>query len=361
MAELHPGRAQAAVVVQDSIASTAQQWQVAQMAAKSPQCPIGHAALERELERLGTAFAGAAGIAVMRVGCPWVAGYRKQQFFPQQSVSKLWVSLALLDAADRKALAIDDTVHLTRADLTVFNQPLRQEIMEQGGATHSLRSLMRSALSLSDNTANDVLLRQVGGPAAVRGMLVRKGLAGIRFGPGEKRLQSAIAGLRWQTEYSFGRAFYQARAELPAAQRTAALNAYLADPVDGAQPAAIVRALGLLVEGRLLSRFSTQVFMEELALTRSGPLRLKAGVPKGWKVYHKTGTGQELGGRATGYNDVGLLRTPTGDHYAVAVMIRETRLPIPARMKLMQTIARTVVQFEQRSSVGPVAGSPRQH
>lgn len=344
IAEVRPSVAQAAVVG----SANRQLHGAAQPAAANPLCPPGPQALDQELERLGKAFPGRVGIAVARVGCPWLAGHNEQRYFPQQSVSKLWVALAVLDAADRKILQIDSKVAVTRSDLTVFNQPLRYAVLERGAATYSLRELMRYALSLSDNTANDVLLRKVGGPAAIRSMLQRKGLAGIRFGPGEKRLQSAIAGLRWQSDYSLGRSFYEARAKLPTAERVAALDAYLADPVDGAQPAGIVRAMAALAEGRLLSSAATEVMLDELSRTRSGPLRLKAGVPNGWRVYHKTGTGQELGSRATGYNDVALLRSPAGDFYAVAVMIGETRAAIPARMKLMQTVSRTVAQFDKR-------------
>ena len=46
-----------------------------------------------------------------------------------------------------------------------------------------------------------------------------------------------------------------------------------------------------------------------------------------------------------GINDVGLLIAPDGRAYAVAVMIRETRKPIPQRMALMQKVSRTVVDY----------------
>lgn len=342
--ELRPNAAQAAVVSPVSL----QRYRSSQPVAASSRCPLDQQVLDQEIERLGAAFPGKVGIAVSGVGCSGLAGYNERKYFPQQSVSKLWVALAVLDAADRRSLHIDSKVEVTRSDLTVFNQPLRYAVLERGAPTYSLRELMRYALSLSDNTANDVLLRKVGGPAVIRETLQRKGLAGIRFGPGEKRLQSAIAGLRWQSEYSFGRRFYEARDKLPKAQRIAALDAYLADPVDGAQPAAIAQAMTALAEGQLLSNAATEVMMDELSRTRSGPLRLKAGAPKGWRVYHKTGTGQELGSRATGYNDVALLRSPAGEFYGVAVMIGETRASISARMQLMQAVSRKIAQFDNR-------------
>src|SRR3546814_1013610 len=95
---------------------------------------------------------------------------------------------------------------------------------------------MRRAMTQSDNTANDALLRAVGGPDAVRGYLARRYIKDIRFGPGERLLQSTTAGLEWRQDYSIGRNFYAARARLPMAVRQKALDNYLASPPDGAAP-----------------------------------------------------------------------------------------------------------------------------
>jgi beta-lactamase class A len=302
------------------------------------------------LREIASDFRGTVGIAVAPADCPWIAGHNPDSYFPQQSVSKLWVSIAVLDLVDRGLARLDDEVRIDRADLTVLNQPIRQEVLAQGTLVRSLRRLLREAISLSDNTANDQLLQRAGGPAAVRQFLQRKGITGVRFGPGERLLQSSIAGLAWRPDLSLGPNFYRARAALPDPVRRSALNTYLANPVDGAKPAGIARGLKALATGQLLSAASTRHLLQELAHSRSGPMRLKAGVPSGWTVSHKTGTGQELGRRATGYNDVGLLRSPGGRYYAVAVMISETSEPILARMRLMQAVSRTVARFDRQRS-----------
>lgn len=311
-------------------------------------CGHSPAQLTRQLREIASGFHGTVGIAVASADCPWIAGHNPESYFPQQSVSKLWVSIAVLDLVDRGLVQLDDQVRIDRADLTVLNQPIRQEVLVRGMVVRSLRRLMRDALSLSDNTANDQLLQRAGGPAAIRQLFRRKGIIGVRFGPGERLLQSSIAGLTWRPDLSLGPNFYRARAALPDPIRRSALDTYLANPVDGAKPAGIARGLKALAAGRLLSAASTRHLLHELSNTRSGPLRLKAGVPKGWAVSHKTGTGQELGNRATGYNDVGLLCSPTGRCYAVAVMIGETRETIAARMRLMQAVSRSVVRFDQQ-------------
>jgi beta-lactamase class A len=115
--------------------------------------------------------------------------------------------------------------------------------------------------------------------------------------------------------------------------------------MDGAQPEAIALGLARLRKGEMLSAGSTQLLLSIMAASKTGPLRLKGGLAENWAFAHKTGTGQELGSLATGYNDVGLLTAPDGRTFAVAVMIASTRQPIPVRMRLMQDVTRAVVAF----------------
>ena len=310
-------------------------------------CRAAPDALQAELTRIGAAFPGEVGIAVRKAGCDWVVGHRLDDWFPQQSVSKLWVAIAALDGVDQGRLRLDQPLAIRPQDLTLFNQPLRQEVLEKGVIERPVANLMQNAMSLSDNTANDKLLWTLGGPERIRAMLRDKEIPGVRFGPGERLMQSAVAGIAWRPELSLGSNFEQARARLPLEQRAAALQRYLADPIDGATPAGITQGLSLLAEGALLSPESTQVLLDIMEKSRSGPMRLKAGVPVGWRVFHKTGTGQELRDLATGYNDVGLLRAPDGTWYAVAVMIGATRQPIKARMEMMQSVSGAVARWHE--------------
>ena len=309
---------------------------------KAANCAPRPEALQQELNRIAASFQGKVGIGVTQAGCDWVVGARQDEFFPQQSVSKLWVALSVLDAVDRGKVRLDQPLTLRPEDLVVFNQPMRWRLLEEGSLTLPVQTLLQSSLSLSDNLANDKLLWTVGGPDHVRGVLKDRGLEGIRFGPGERLLQSSIAGLQWTPELAQGSNFNDARERLPVEQRQALLSRYVADPMDGATPAGVSKALGQLAMGDLLSPDTTQVMLDIMAHSRSGPRRLKGGVPAGWKVYHKTGTGQELRGIATGYNDVAVFVAPDGTSYGVAVMIGETRQPIPARMEMMHAVSRAV-------------------
>lgn len=308
--------------------------------------PIG---LENLIQEQWKQFPGKTGVAILRIdGGEWVIGRRLDELFPQQSVSKTWVALTILDLVDQGKLRLDQKVRITADDIAVFHQPIRERVLAKGPIDESVQSLLEQSITASDNTANDSLLRTAGGPQVVRSFIARKKLGAIRFGPGERVMQSEIAGLQWKQEYSVGRRFYSAREELPLAQRKAALDRYLADPVDGASPEAIVRALAKLARGELLSPTSTRLLLDIMSRTSSGPNRLKAGVPVGWKFVHKTGTGQILSPISTGYNDIGIMTAPDGTRYAMAVMIGNTTASIPERMAFMQFVSRTVATYHQR-------------
>jgi beta-lactamase class A len=316
--------------------------------AASPQQNAAPAQLEPEIQQLWRAFPGRTGVAVLAIDDGWSIGKREAELFPQQSVSKLWVAMTVLDQVDKGKLRLDQMVRITRDDLAVFHQPIRERVLAQGEIQESVQSLLEQAITKSDNTANDSLLRTVGGSPAVRDFITRNALGKIRFGPGERALQSSIAGMGWQQDYAIGQRFVEARAKLPYDHRKAALDRYLADPVDGASPAAIAGALGQLSKGHLLSTASTRLLLGMLERTSSGPNRLKSGVPPDWRFGHKTGTGQQLEAVSTGYNDVGIMYAPDGKRYAVVVMMGDTTASIPQRMQMMQGVSRAVANAHRQ-------------
>lgn len=302
----------------------------------------GPAALQARLDQIARDYVEPVGIAVADVDAGWASTVRGDEFFPQQSVSKTWVALAVLDAVDRGQLPIDTPVTMTLADRSVFNQPLGRSLDADGFVT-TIPNLLRHALAFSDNSANDTLIRIVGLPA-VREVLVRQGFHDIRIGADERHLQARIAGLTWRPEYSEGRNFEAARARLDPEARREALSAYLEDPVDGATPIAVVQALSAMQRGELLSPASRALLLKPMSESRTGRSRLRGGLPVGWKIAHKTGTGQDFAGSSIGINDVAILTAPDGQAYAVAVFIPKTSKPVGQRLAMMQEVTRAVAE-----------------
>ena len=310
--------------------------------------------VQRTIEGLARGFQGRVGIAVRGVDEGWTAQVGGRRLLPQQSVSKLWVAITLLNLRDQGKARLDEPIVVTPADLTLFHQPIAMLVKGDGYHT-TVGELLNRALTHSDNTASDRLLSYVGGPAAVRAMIEEKRLGDIRFGPGERLLQSRTAGLVWQQSYATGGGFEAARSRLSPDVRRAALDAYVGDPPDGAAPVAIADALARLARGELLSETSTRVMLETMGQSVTGRARLRAALPSGWRIAHKTGTGQDLGPRNAGFNDVGLLTAPDGRRYAIAVMIGDTVRPMRERQQLIQSVAAAVADHVEPRGGGGAA------
>ena len=252
----------------------------------APGHPPRSAAADADLSarpgrRAGPRFDGRVGIAVRSVNDGWQTGWKADELYPQQSVSKLWVSIAALDAVDKGRVRLDDKVTLTRSDLTLFHQPIAAMILG-GGYTTSLADLMFKAITTSDNTCNDKLMRSIGGPAAVRGDDRREGtgrdpLLRRRARAAEQdRRPDLVAKLFGRQRLLLG----PQRACLFRSARPS-FDRYVEDPYDGAAPSAIVSALSRLKRGEILSPASTARILSIMGHTKTGANRLKGGLEAG--------------------------------------------------------------------------------
>ena len=301
--------------------------------------------LRNEIDTLWKKFPGRAGIAIYTPFSDDIIGRRQTERFPQQSVSKMWVALTILEQEAAGKLSLDKKIRVTRDDIVVFSQPIKQYLSSQDSFEMPVRELLAHAINASDNLANSVLIRVAGGPQAINQMLDRRKVQSIRFGPGEVLLQSAIAGLEWRPEYRKGNGFKEQRSRIPMEKRRAALEKYLASPLDGAAPGTIVLVLKRF--GESAADDPGAKLLKLMAGTYTGRSRLRSGLAPGWSLAHKTGTGQVLGSISTALNDVGVMKAPDGCRYQVAVMIAETRAGREVTNGLMQNVARAVVRHHR--------------
>jgi len=317
--------------------------------------PPAPAALQKALDDIAAQYGEKTGIAVEDVTIGWIASVGGQDWFPQQSVSKAWIAVGVMDAIDHGRLSLDTPVLMQKSDRSVFNQPLGHVVPDEGLPT-TVERLLRFALIESDNSANDTLVRLAGLPVITQ-TLAAKGITGIRLGSDERNLQASIAGLTWDPSFSDGGNFEAARGRVPMPARQQALDRYLTNPSDGATPVGTVTALARLQRGELLSPASTAYLLSVLKAVRTGPNRLKGGLSDGWSAAHKTGTGPDLQGAAVGINDVGLLTAPDGHTYAVAVFIPRTRKPVRERLAMIQAVSAATVAIWEGKTPDPAGAA----
>lgn len=300
---------------------------------KPPVENAAPATLQQRLAALAEPFGERAGIAVQSVEDGWTAAVNGERVFQQQSVFKTWVAAVALDAIDRGSLRWDEPIRIERADLIFPYQPI-EKLVGPDGRAFTVEELVRWSVIHSDNPSVDALLKRLGGPSAVQPVLDRMRISGIRIDVGERELHAM---------------FDQGRTELAAAstdEKPTVFERIFSDPRNSATPAGTADALARLKKGELLSPLSTERLLGIMTETETGANRLKAGLPKGWTLAHKTGTGGDTDGATNGTNDVGVMTAPNGRSYAVAVFTWGTRRPMAERERLMADVARAVVEWE---------------
>ena len=304
----------------------------------APAGSLDDAALQAQFTRLTEGFDGRVGICAMDATGQVCVG---SQHFSMQSVMKLIVGMAVMDAVDRDQLHLQDPIVVRREDLSLLVQPIAALVGPQGYRT-TVGDLVRRAIVDSDSAAADILITKLGGPRQVEAFLTRKEVYEVRVDRDERHLQTEIVGLTWKPEYVDSAVFAEAVDAVPVRQRNLAYRHYRSDPRDTATPEGMVALLQQLATGKLLSASSTHFLLRVMTETTTFPDRLKAGVPKGWTLAHKTGTSGSWRGVTAATNDVGILRAPDGGLVSLVVFIGDSRAPEPARAALMAQIAATV-------------------
>jgi beta-lactamase class A len=301
-----------------------------------------HQRWQESLNRLVAGFDGRIGACISDGSDMPYACVRALDHFPMQSVMKLPVAVAVLDAVDHGMLRLDEPIVVHEEDLSVYVQPIAKLVGPDGFKT-TIDDLIRRAIVDSDNAAADILIARLGKPFAVEVTLARKGLWAIETARDEKHLQSAINGIEWKPEYVDPAIFDRAVAAVPPEKRDAAFQTYLHDTRDTATPLAMTRLLDSLDKDDLLRPESRQHLLDILRQTTTMPDRLKAGVPDGWTIGHKTGTSGEWRGVTAATNDVGIITGPKGENIYISVFIAESRASAADRAALIASIARMAI------------------
>lgn len=261
---------------------------------------------------------------------------------PMQSVFKAPLVAAVLDAADHGRLRLDSTIVLTVHDLSPMYSPVRDAF--PGRTAWTIEELATRAVETSDNTAADVLLRRIGGPAALTAWLRAHDVAGISVDRYERDLQPEILGLgafrlAWVDPDSLDRA----RRAVPEAVQRRSLAAYLDGRRDAMSPRGAIAFLSALSQGRLLSRASTTRLLGWMTEVVTGPNRLHAGLPRDASLAHKTGTGPTVLGVSTATNDIGIVTLAGGRRVAIVALLAGSRASEAARDSTLAAVARAVV------------------
>jgi len=260
---------------------------------------------EAQLTALANSAQGRIGVAAVDLATGRTVAVLGDQPFPMASTSKIAIAATFLAGVDQGRYRLTDQYPL------MIPVPSRKfagaSAPVKAGTMMSAQELIELALTRSDNHAADALLAAVGGPQVVTGWVrTNTGIADFR-------LDRTIATL---------------------VRDDGAINpAFSIDRRDSVTPLAMVKLLAGFYRGDWLSPQSSAVLLGAMERCRTGKYRMKAMLPEGTQLAHKTGT---LSSTAS---DVGIIRTADGRELAVAIYVtgqgtkaaRDARIAMLAR------------------------------
>jgi beta-lactamase class A len=259
--------------------------------------------IHARLAELEARSRGRLGVAILDVATGRHVEHRGEERFALCSTFKLLAAAFVLARVDRGEDSLDRRVTITEQDLLSYAPITKQHV---GDAGLSLAELCEAAITLSDNTAANLLLASFGGPAALTGYLRSLGDSVTRLDRPEPELNEARPG----------------------------------DPRDTTTPSAIVENLRKLVVGDALSAAARDRLAGWLIACRTGGRSLRAGLPKDWWVGDKTGSGNN---GAT--NDVAIAWPPGRGPLLVAAYLAETTAAEDDRHAVLAEVGRIVADI----------------
>lgn len=207
------------------------------------------------LAKLEASANGRLGVAAIDTGKGMRVQYRADERFPFCSTFKTIVAAAILKQSESAHGLLDKRLHYNKDDVMQSGYaPVTQKHIADG---MTIAELCAATLQYSDNAAVNFLMKELGGPAAVTAYARAIGDATFRLDRWEPELNSAIPG----------------------------------DARDTTTPTAMEQSLQKLMLGDALASMQRAQLVAWLKGNTTGGKRLLTGVPKGWIVGDKTGTG----------------------------------------------------------------------
>ena len=234
---------------------------------------------------------------------------------PMQSVFKLPLVLTMLHQVEQGKFALDQPIRFLRTDLILPKpySPL-QDKYPDAGVEVPLRTLLQMTVSLSDNTAADILLRLAGGTQVVSDYTASLGVNGFHLQDGERALHREV-GLQYRNWF---------------------------------EPQGAVQLLRRISDHSPLTAEHTELllsWMRPAVPTK----RLQGALPRGTSVAHKSGTSDVDNGVAHATNDIGLITLPDGRQLAIAVFVTDATADEATREKVIAQIARAAYDAATRN------------
>ncbi|NYJ15040.1 beta-lactamase class A [Rhizobium leguminosarum] len=259
--------------------------------------------IQKRLAALEKRTGGRLGVSVLDTDTSISFNYRGSEAFPMCSTFKALAAGFVLARADKGEESLDRRVTYGKDKLVDYSS-LSEKHADADGMT--ITELCEAAVTVSDNTAGNLLLESFGGPAGLTDWL-------RSIGDGTTRLD------RTEPKLNEGRKD---------------------DPRDTTTPDAMLDTLGNLTLGSVLTEASADRLIAWLVASTTGGERLRAGLPAEWKVGDKTGTGPN-----GSLGDIAVIWPPNRGPIVAAVYIAEATAPAKELNPVFAEVGRMIVEM----------------
>lgn len=240
------------------------------------------------------------GVAALDTGSGRTVRFDAGSRYAMCSTFKLPLAAAILSAVDRGVLDLSDEIRFGDADL-LDHAPTVRAHRRRGRL--SVERLCRAIIEVSDNSAANLLLRRIDGPAGLTRFIRAAGDRVTRLDRFEEALNSNLPG----------------------------------DPRDTTTPAAMLGLMRTLLLGNALRPSSREKLIGWMEGATTGLRRLRAGLPPGWRAGDKTGNGAN--GAA---NDIAIAWPPERPPILIASYVSGAEVGDDARHAAHAAVGRIV-------------------
>jgi beta-lactamase class A len=253
---------------------------------------------------------GRLGVFAIDTGTNKTLSHRAHERFPMCSTFKFLAVSAVLARVDSGREHLNRRIAIHRSDLLEY-APATRAALPNGSMT--VEALCAAAIELSDNTAANLLLGVLGGPAGVTRYARSLGDSVTRLDRTEPTLNTAIPG----------------------------------DPRDTTSPLSTARDMQQILLGNALSVHARSKLKTWMFQCKTGKKLIQAGVPHSWRVGDKTGNGgpkNALGANNT-HNDIAIIYTPNSAPIIVTAYLTASQLSSEETSAALASVGRQLALF----------------
>lgn len=242
------------------------------------------------------------GVAVYDTKANSTWAYNGDKSFPLMSTAKVLVCAYLLAEVDAKKFSLEAKIMIMQGQIVTYSPVMEKHV----NTMLSLKDICSATLSISDNSAMNILLDQLGGPTKLTAFM--------------RSIDDSITRLD---------------------RKEPALNEAMLDDVrDTTTPQAMVSSLNSIFFAEVLSHASKVQLMEWMKANKVSGALTRSVLPQDWKIADRSGAGG-FGSRGI----VAILWPPQKQPIIICIYLKQTGATLEERNLAIARISEAIIKI----------------